>query len=87
MERCCLAAADEALKTCWFIVIHSRDQWWVDCEGKAYGPLASADEAIVYAKKIAVTFGDPNRRNDVWVAGASDRLELIWSGPDPSDPQ
>jgi hypothetical protein len=23
------------MKTCWFLVVKARGEWWVDCEGKA----------------------------------------------------
>ena len=71
------------MKTCWFVVIHANGAWWVDCEGRAYGPFASNDQAREYAQKIAVTFADPSRRSEVWAPGEQGKLKLIWSGADP----
>ena len=71
------------MATCWFIVIESRGQWWVDCEGRAYGPLDNKDEAIRSARKIAETYGDPKRQPQVWVPRSGGRPELIWSGSKP----
>lgn len=71
------------MQTCWFIVIESMGQWWVDCEGKAYGPFESQDEAQVEAKRIAVTYGDQNRRSEVFVAEPDGHHRRIWVAPDP----
>jgi hypothetical protein len=72
------------MKTCWFIIIHSRGAWWVDCEGKSYGPFASPDEAQQEAKRLAEMFGDPSRRSLVFAPNAEGHQELVWTGPDPA---
>jgi hypothetical protein len=72
------------MKTCWFVVIESRGAWWVDCEGRAFGPLESREEAQDYARKLAETYGDPERRSDVWVPDDQGKLRLTWSGPAPA---
>ncbi len=67
------------MKTCWFVVIEVRGTWWVDCEGRAYGPLESKDEASVYAIKIAQAYRDPVRRADVYVHDDRGKLVLTQS--------
>jgi hypothetical protein len=69
--------------TCWFIVIESGGRWWVDCEGRTYGPLGDKHEAMGYARKIAEIYGDPKRQSQVWVPRIGGRPELIWSGSNP----
>jgi hypothetical protein len=76
-------AYTELMVTCWFIVIESGGRWWVDCEGRAYGPLDAKHEAMGYARKIAETYGDPKRQSQVWVPRSGGRPELIWSGSKP----
>ena len=71
------------MRTCWFIVIKSRGSWWVDREGRAYGPLDDVEEAIHYARKVAETQADPERRSEVWVPGPLGRPVLYWRGPEP----
>ena len=71
------------MKTCWFIVIHSMGDWWVDCEGKAYGPFESREDAEKEARYIAQTYGDENRRSQVFAAEDDGEHRLIWSGPVP----
>jgi hypothetical protein len=71
------------MKTRWFVVIESRGSWWVDCEGRAFGPLESKAEAASYAQKLADIHSDPDRRSDVWVPADDGKLRLIWSGPAP----
>ena len=46
------------MQSCWFVVIRTPSAWWVDCEGKAYGPFESRDEAQSQARRIAITYGD-----------------------------
>ncbi len=69
------------MRTCWFIVIHSVGQWWVDCEGKAYGPFASRDEAQIEAIRIAITYGDAERRSEVFVCNEDGAPRRIWADP------
>ncbi len=71
------------MRTCWFIIFESMGSWWVDCEGKAYGPFHSDDEARSEAKRIAVTFGDETRRSQIYAASGGGGHRLIWSGPAP----
>jgi hypothetical protein len=73
------------MQTCWFIVIESMGQWWVDCEGKAYGPFASRDEAQIEAVRIAITYGDGLRRSEVFVAGPDGIHRRIWAAPPVED--
>lgn len=67
------------MQTCWFVVIRTPSAWWVDCEGKAYGPFETREEAAAEAVRLAGTFGDPERRSDVYVPDEGGRLQLVWS--------
>lgn len=72
------------MKTCWFIVIKTPSAWWVDCEGKAYGPFSSREDAAENAVRLAEAYGDPGRRSDVYVPDETAKLKLVWSsGPQP----
>jgi hypothetical protein len=46
------------LATSWFIVILSAGQWWVDHEGKPYGPYGDASEATEGAVRLAQFIAD-----------------------------
>jgi len=69
------------MRTCWFIVIESLGQWWVDCEGKAYGPFVSKDEAKIEAIRIAITYGDNDRRSEVFISEPDGAPRRIWAAP------
>lgn len=69
------------MQTCWFVVIRTPTAWWVDCEGKAYGPFDTRDAAAEEAVRLAQAFGDPGRRSDVYVPDDSQKLRLVWSEP------
>jgi len=68
------------MKSCWFIVIRTPAAWWVDCEGKAYGPFETREAAADDAVRLAQVFGDPKRRSDVYVPDDANQLKLVWSG-------
>jgi hypothetical protein len=72
------------MQTCWFIVIQSRGAWWVDREGRSYGPFLNQREAEQYARKIAETDGDPKRRSEVWAPGLGGGPVLRWKGAEPA---
>src|SRR5690606_17892476 len=78
------STTDAHMRTCWFIVIKSRGSWWIDREGKAYGPIDDVEEAVNYACKIAETYGDPERQSEVWVPGPAGRHVLHWRGAAPN---
>jgi hypothetical protein len=71
------------MKTRWFVVIESRGSWWVDCEGRSYGPVASKQEAAVAARRLANVFDDPRRQSEIWVPDAGGKPQRIWLGPLP----
>jgi len=71
------------MRTCWFIVIESMGSWWVDCEGKAYGPFYDRNDAVGEARRIALTYGDETRRSQIYAAEPGGSHRLVWSGPLP----
>ena len=66
--------------SCWYIVIKSCNFWWVDCEGKAYGPFNTASDARLEAAHIAKVFGDPTRQIRIYAPNEDGRLELMAGG-------
>lgn len=72
------------MASCWFIVIESMGAFWVDCEGKAYGPFGSREDAVLEARRIAVTYGDDTRRAEVFSADPDGTHRLVWIGPEPT---
>ncbi len=71
------------MRTCWFVVIESVGHWWVDCEGKTYGPFEGEREARTDAVRIAQAYGDPRRQSVVYAPEPSHHHEPIWAGPLP----
>jgi hypothetical protein len=66
--------------TCVYLVLRSREQWWVECEGKPFGPCATQEEAESSASKLMEMFGDPARRAEVWAPDKDGKMRLIWKG-------
>jgi len=77
------APGEEILKTCWFLVVEVLGQWWVDCEGKSYGPFESAAEATSNAIRFGDIFGDAGRQSQVWAPDAEGRMRQVWRGAIP----
>lgn len=72
------------MKTCYFIVVQIQGNWWVDSEGKAFGPLPNRDGAIRHARELAEAITDPQQRPQVWATMPGERPTIIWSGPERS---
>ncbi len=51
----------------WFIVIESMGRWWVDCEGRAFGPFDNRDEANEVARRLAEDEVDAGRKPQVFI--------------------
>ena len=66
--------------SCVYLVLQIGEQWWVDCEGKAFGPCESKEEALAGAFKLIDVFGDPQRRIELWSPGEDRRMRLVWKG-------
>ena len=50
----------------WFIVIESMGRWWVDCEGRAYGPFDSRTEASEVARRLAEDHLDSGQKPQIF---------------------
>ena len=72
------------MKTCWFVAIFANRRWWVDCEGKAYGPFATREDAALEATRLARTFGDSLRQSEVWMPDDTGKLHRVWVGAEPA---
>ena len=71
------------MKTRWFLVIVSQGQWWVDCEGRAFGPFESCDVAVSDAVRYAEVFEDPDRQSQIWAPDETGRMSRVWLGAQP----
>jgi hypothetical protein len=68
------------MRTNWFIIVKARGAWWIENEGKEYGPFTSQDQAAAEALTIARTFGDETRRSRVYWPDEQGQQKLIWEG-------
>ncbi|MFD2647433.1 hypothetical protein ACFSX5_06430 [Devosia albogilva] len=66
--------------TCLYIVLKAGEGWWVDREGKAFGPCGTKDDAEGAAFKLIELFGDPERPAEVWSPDDSGKIQLVWRG-------
>lgn len=69
------------MKTRWFLVVRSADRWWVECEGKSFGPFEDIDEATHNAIRYAQVFVDEVRQSQVWAPDATGRMRQVWTQP------
>jgi hypothetical protein len=63
---------------CHYFVVSIDGAWWVDFEGKPFGPMSSKEEAISSTIHLIEVFGDPNRPADIWAPDESGRAKLMW---------
>ena len=61
-----------------FVVIFSRDRWWVDIEGKAHGPFTTRDLAAAEAKQLAQFAAHSGRSSEVLVPDDTGRHRVVW---------
>ncbi len=62
-----------------YLVIQSRDQWWVDFEGKAEGPFESRENAALEARSLARFQSHSGRESEVLVPDQHGKYWVIWS--------
>ncbi len=62
-----------------YVVIFSRDSWWVDFEGKAYGPFTSREMAAHEAKQLAQFCAHTGRASEVLVPDDGGRHRVAWT--------
>ena len=50
-----------------YLVLQSRERWWVDIEGKSFGPFATRDRAVLEAIDMARFMAHTGRETEVRV--------------------
>ena len=68
------------MKTCWFLVVRVRDSWWVDSEGKSFGPFETVERATSNAIRFGEIFNDAARQSQVWAPDDHGRMRQVRSG-------
>ncbi len=68
-----------------FIVIFSRDNWWVDFEGKAFGPFQNRELAALEARTRAGSISRLGRICEVVVPDDKGQHWVIWSSAGGND--
>jgi hypothetical protein len=61
-----------------YVVILSRDRWWVDFEGKAHGPYATREIAAAEAKQFAQFAAHSGKSSEVLVPDDTGRHRVVW---------
>lgn len=67
------------MRTILYIVIHSRGGWWIDREGRAYGPFPTQAEAIAAGPQFIGLMGDETQRNQLYAVDESGTFRIVWS--------
>ncbi|WP_417309863.1 hypothetical protein [Devosia sp.] len=62
-----------------YLVINSREAWWVDFEGKAEGPFESRENAALEARDQARYAAHNGRESEVLVPDEDGKYWVIWS--------
>jgi len=64
--------------SCWYLVVESLGKWWVDCEGKPFGPFDEMTSATAGAIRLAEVFGDEERQLQVMVPDGEGQFRVVW---------
>ena len=67
------------MSSCWWLIIQSQESWWLDCEGKSYGPFATSDEARQNAIDLVRIYGDATRPAEILAPDETGKYRVIWS--------
>jgi hypothetical protein len=62
-----------------YVVILSRGRWWVDFEGKAYGPFDTKELAGAEARHLAQYQAHSGRTAEVLVPDDGGRHRVVWT--------
>lgn len=62
-----------------YLVIRSRNDWWVDFEGKAHGPYTSRENAALEARSLARFQAHTGREAEVLVPDEHGKYWVVWS--------
>ena len=65
------------MQTNWFIVIRSRDAWWVDNEGHSFGPFDDREEAAKHAIEYARQFRDQKRVSQIYWPNSDGKQTML----------
>jgi hypothetical protein len=66
------------MRTSIYIVIYSRDAWWVDLDGESDGPFGTLDAAIGQAVELAKSTARSGGRSEVRVMGPGQNNAMIY---------
>lgn len=77
-------AAGADMKTAIYIVIFSREAWWIDLDGEADGPYGTLDAAIRMAIEKASARSRQGARSEVRVMGPGHNNALVYQSTDKS---
>lgn len=66
------------MTTAIYIVIFARGAWWVDLDGRSYGPYETCEQATGAAMARATEASQGGGRSEVRVSGPGHDNELIY---------
>lgn len=61
-----------------YVVIESCGKWWVDLEGKAYGPYASKTQAIEEGRSLARFAAHSGKHSELLAQNDHGRYIVLW---------
>ena len=62
-----------------YLVIFSRERWWVDFEGESTGPFESREAAALEARTLGRGRAQSGREAEVLVPDGEGKYWVIWS--------
>jgi hypothetical protein len=66
-----------------YLVLQSRQKWWVDFEGRTFGPFTSRELAVREATTMARFSADTGRPSQVRAQDDTGKMQVEWLSTDP----
>lgn len=74
-----MAGSGTMTATALYIVIQSRGRWWVDFEGRSFGPFETREQAALEGRGKAQATGFDGRTSEVLVPDSAGKYWIVWS--------
>lgn len=62
-----------------YVAILSREKWWIDLEGKAFGPFQSLNEAKEEGLQLARFAAHTGKVSELLIPDENGRYRVVWA--------
>jgi len=63
-----------------YLIVYALQNWWIDIDGRSFGPFFDKETAMLDAIEMARKFGDPGVQIELWAPDEGGRNRVMWKG-------